>query len=102
NSLNELLSPCRLIGPFHGRGRQMDFHSKDRRPELVPMAITALVAVASMAALLLLDFAPNASQGSADGMITSAVLARAGAIASPSERPVIAAPETIAASQPRH
>jgi hypothetical protein len=73
-----------------------------RSRELVPMAVAALVAVASVAALLLLDFAP-ATQGSADGMITSAVLARAGAIASPTEKPVIAAPATIAASEsPRH
>jgi len=81
----------------------MDFRSKDHRPELIPMAVAALVAVASVVALLLLDFGPGAAQGSGDGMITSAVLARAGAIASPSERPVIAAPETIAASpSPRH
>jgi hypothetical protein len=75
----------------------MDFRSK----ELVPMALAALAAVASMAALLLAELGPGTAQGRADGMITSAVLARAGAIASPSERPVIAAPETVAAS-PRH
>ena len=72
-----------------------------RSRELVPMAVAALVAVASVAALLLLDVAPNTAQGSGEGMITSAVLARAGAIATPSEKPVIAAPETIAVS-PRH
>jgi hypothetical protein len=77
----------------------MDIRRKDQRPELVPMAVAALVAVASVAALLLLDFGSNNSQGNADGMITSAVLARAGAIATPSERPVIAAPETIAVSE---
>ena len=65
------------------------------------MAVTALVAAASVAALLLLDFGPNTAQGSGDGMITSAVLERAGAIASPSERPIIAAPETIAVSPRR-
>jgi hypothetical protein len=75
----------------------MDIRSKDQRPELIPMAVTALVAAVSVAALLLLDFGPGTTQGSADGMITSAVLARAGAIAIPSERPIIAAPETIAA-----
>ena len=82
----------------------MDIRSKDQRRDLFPMAVAALVAVASVAALLLLeDFRPGSAQGSGDGMITSAVLARAGAIASPSERPVIAAPETIAASpSPRH
>ena len=81
-----------------GQGTQMDFRSNDQRPELIPMAVAALVAVASVVALVLLDFAPTA-QGSGDGMITSAVLARAGAIASPSEKPVIAAPETIAVSR---
>jgi hypothetical protein len=81
----------------------MGILGKDRQPELVPMALAALVAVMSVAVLLLLDFGPSNSQGNADGMITSAVLARAGAIATPSERPIIAAPATIAASQsPRH
>ena len=83
------------------RGLQMDFRSGEHRPELIPMALTALVAAASVAALLLLDFGPGTVQGSGDGMITSAVLTRAGATASPSERPIIAAPETIAVS-PRH
>jgi hypothetical protein len=67
-------------------------------PEMIPMAIAAFVAVVSIAALALLDFRPGHSQSNADGMITSAVLSRAGAIATPSEKPVdIAAPETIAA-----
>jgi hypothetical protein len=79
----------------------MGVSRKDQQPELMPMAIAALVAAVSVAALLLLDFAPNNSQGNADGMITSAVLARAGAIATPSERPTnIAIPETIKASEP--
>ena len=77
----------------------MDFHSKDHRPELIPMAVAALVAVASVVALVLLDFGPGTAQGSGDGMITSAVLARAGAVASPSEKPIIAAPETVAVSR---
>jgi len=66
------------------------------------MVIAALVAVASMTALLLLDFGPNSSRGNADGMITSAVLSRAGATATPSEKPTdIAAPKTIAVSEPQ-
>jgi hypothetical protein len=82
----------------------MNVRGKYQQRELLRMTIAALVAVASVAALVLLDFGPNTSQGNADGMITSAVLARAGAIATPSERPVdIAAPETIKAyEQPRH
>ena len=64
------------------------------------MAIAALVAAASVTALLLLDFGPNSARGNADGMITSAVLTRAGAVATPSEKPTgIAAPATIAASE---
>jgi len=58
----------------------MGVHRQDQHPELIRMAIAALVAVASVTALLLLDFVPNNSQGNADGMITSAVLSRAGAI----------------------
>jgi hypothetical protein len=80
----------------------MDAHRKDQHRELVPMAIAALVAVASVTALLLLDFGSISSQDNADTMITSAVLSRAGVIATPSEKPTdIAAPETIAASERR-
>jgi hypothetical protein len=78
----------------------MSIHRKDH-PEILPMAIAALIAAMSLAALVLLDFGPNNSLGNADGMITSAVLSRAGAIATPSERPTdIAAPATIAVSVP--
>jgi hypothetical protein len=78
----------------------MGVYRKDQHPELISMAIAALVAVMSVTALLLLDFGPNSSRGSADGMITSAVLSRAGAIATPSEKPTdIAAPETITVSE---
>ena len=79
----------------------MGVQSKDQHSELLPMVFAALVAVASMTALFLLDFVPNSSRGSADGMITSAVLSRAGVIATPSEKPTdIAAPETITVSGP--
>ena len=68
------------------------------------MAIAALVAMMSVAALALLDFGPTNSQGNGDGMITASVLSRAGATATPSEKPThIAAPETITvAERPRH
>jgi len=80
----------------------MGVHGRDQHSELLPMVIAALVAVASMTALLLLDFGPNSSRGNADGMITSAVLSRAGATATPSEKPTdIAAPKTIAVSEPQ-
>lgn len=63
------------------------------------MAIAALVAIMSVAALALLDFGFNNSPGNADGMITASVLSRAGAIATPSEKPTgIVAPETVAVS----
>ena len=80
----------------------MSARIKDQHKELMPMAIAALVAAASVTALVLLDFGPNRSPGNADGMITSAVLTRAGAIATPSEKPThIAAPATIAVSEQR-
>ena len=72
---------------------------RKNHPEMVRMAIAALVAMMSVAALVLLDFGPNNSQGNADGMITASVLSRAGAIATPSEKPIdIAAPQTIPVS----
>jgi hypothetical protein len=64
----------------------MGVDGKDH-PEMIPMAIAAFVAVVSIAAMALLDFRPGHSQSDADGMITSAVLSRAGAIATPSEKP---------------
>jgi hypothetical protein len=78
----------------------MSARTKDQHRELMPMAIAALVAAASVAALVLLDFGPNSARGNADGMITSAVLTRAGAVATPSEKPThIAAPDTVAVSE---
>jgi hypothetical protein len=78
----------------------MGVDGKDH-PEMIPMAIAAFVAVVSIAAMALLDFRPGHSQSDADGMITSAVLSRAGAIATPSLKSIdTAAPERIAASAP--
>lgn len=77
----------------------MGVPQKDQHRELIPMAIASLVTLACVTALLLLDFGPGNSQGNADGMITSAVVTRAGATATPSEKPSIAAPETIAVSE---
>jgi hypothetical protein len=81
----------------------MSAHKKDH-PEIMPMAIAALVAAMSVAALVLLDFGPGNSLGNADGMVTASVLSRAGATATPSEKPTnVAAPETITvAERPRH
>ena len=77
----------------------MSVSPKDQHRELIPMAIASLLTLACVTALLLLDFGPGNSTGSADGMITSAVVSRAGAIATPSEKPSIAAPETIPVSE---
>jgi hypothetical protein len=77
----------------------MGIPQKDQHRELIPMAIASLLTLACVTALLLLDFGPNNSQGHADGMITSAVVSRAGAIVTPSEKPAIAAPATFAVSE---
>jgi hypothetical protein len=85
---------------FNDRDCQMSVARKDQNQELIPMAIASLITLACVAALLLLDFRPNNSQGNADGMITAAVVSRAGATATPSEKPTgIAAPATIVASE---
>lgn len=69
----------------------------ENQKDLLSMAVAAFVAVASSVSLLLVDRAGNDAQG-ADGMITSAVVARAGAIAIPSEPPQIEAPQTVPVS----
>ena len=67
---------------------------------LTRLYLVGSLAVVSVIALLLLDFGSISSQDNADTMITSAVLSRAGAIATPSEKPTdIAAPETITVSE---
>jgi hypothetical protein len=71
----------------------MTENQKDR----ASMTIAALVAAVSFACLLLLDRTGNDARG-ADGTITSAVVARAGAIVIPSEPPRIRAPQTVPVS----
>ena len=66
-------------------GLAMRTQAKDRRDDLIPVVVTALVAVISTAAILFGDFAPsNTSQGSGDA-ITAAAVSRAGAVLTPSE-----------------
>lgn len=73
---------------------------RNDHPEIMPMAIAALIAAMSLAALVLLDFGPGNSAGNADGMITASVVSRAGATATPSEKPTkIAAPQTVVVSE---
>jgi len=67
----------------------MDTESEDRRGGFMPAVITLIVAVVGTAGILLNDFGPgNDSRGSGNaGMVTAAVVARAGAIEIPSEPP---------------
>jgi hypothetical protein len=69
----------------------------ENQKDLASMTIAALVATVSCACLLLLDRTGDDARG-ADGTITSAVIARAGAIAIPSEPPRIEAPQTVSVS----
>jgi hypothetical protein len=69
----------------------------ENQKDLTSMCIAALVAVASSGCLLLLDHSGSDARG-ADGMITSAVVARAGAIAIPSEPPRAQAPQRVPTS----
>ena len=68
----------------------------ENQKDLTSMSVAAVVAVASSLSLLLLDRTGN-DAGSQDGMITSAVVARAGAVAFPSEPPRIEVPQTVPA-----
>jgi hypothetical protein len=69
----------------------------ENQKDLASMTVAALVAAVSFACLLLLDRTGNDVRG-ADGTITSAVVARAGAIVIPSEPPRIGAPQTVPVS----
>ena len=73
--------------------------TKDERRELVPVIIAAIVA--AIGAFFLWSDLRNNSLGRGDGMITSAVVSRAGAIATPSEPPAhLVVPQTAPVSEP--
>jgi hypothetical protein len=73
--------------------------AKDEGRELIPVIIAAFVA--AIGAFCLWSDLRNDSLGHGDGMITSAVVSRAGAIATPSEPPVhLVVPQTVSASEP--
>jgi hypothetical protein len=73
--------------------------AKDERRELVPVIIAALVA--AIGAFCLWSDLRNDSLGRGDGVITSAVVSRAGAIATPSEPPAhLVVPRTVVPSEP--
>jgi hypothetical protein len=83
------------------RARRIGTQMSDNRKDLTAMAITALIAVVCVIAIVLMDFQTQAGSRGGDGMITASVVARAGAIATPSEPPPhLAAPKTMPAVTP--
>jgi hypothetical protein len=73
--------------------------AKDERRELVPVIIASIVA--AIGAFCLWSDLRNDSLGRGDGMITSAVVSRAGAVATPSALPAhLVVPQTVPASEP--
>jgi hypothetical protein len=72
---------------------------KDERRELVPVIIATIVA--AIGAFFLWSDLRNDSLGREDGMITSIVVSRAGAIVAPSEPPAhLVVQQTVLASEP--
>ncbi len=70
--------------------------AKDERRELVPVIVATIVA--ALGAFCLWSDLSSDSPDREDGMITSAVVSRAGAIATPSEPPAhLVVPETVRA-----
>jgi hypothetical protein len=68
--------------------------TKDQRRELVPVIIAAIVA--AFGAFCLWSDLKNDSQDHGDGIITSAVVLRAGATLTPSHPPAhLAVPQTV-------
>ena len=72
--------------------------AKDERRELVPVIIAGIVA--AIGVFCLWSDLRSDSLGRGDGMITSAVVSRAGVIVTPSELPHhLAVPQTLPASE---
>jgi hypothetical protein len=73
--------------------------AKDERRELVPVVIATIVA--ALGAFCLWSDLRNDSLGHGDGTITSATVARAGVVVTPTERPVhLVVPRTVPVSEP--
>jgi hypothetical protein len=73
--------------------------TRDERRELVPVIIATIVA--AIGAFCLWSDLRSDSMGRGEGMITSAVVSRAGAIVTPSEPPAqLVVPQTRPASEP--
>jgi hypothetical protein len=73
--------------------------AKDERRELVPVIIATIVA--AIGVLCLWSDLRNDPLSHGDGIITSAVISRAGATVAPSEPPAhLVVPQTVLASEP--
>jgi hypothetical protein len=73
--------------------------ARDERRELVPVIIAMIVA--AIGAFCLWSDLRNDSLAHGDGVITSAVVSRAGAIVTPSKPPTdLIVPHTVPASEP--
>jgi hypothetical protein len=73
--------------------------AKDERRELMPIIIASLVG--AIGVFFLWSDLRNEPRGGGDGMITSAIVSRAGATMTPSEpAPHLLVPQTVPASQP--
>ena len=77
------------LSPYPKKRRWPDASSrKNRRGDLIPVMVAAIVAVVGTGAILFNDFGPdNNSLGSGNRMITAAAVSRGGAIEIPSEPP---------------
>jgi hypothetical protein len=80
----------------------MHTQRNDRRGDLRPAMVAAIVAIGATAGILFNDFGPsNASQDrGAARMITAAAVSRAGAIEIPSELPVGQQPKRLEPAVP--
>ena len=79
----------RGLEPTDWEKGQMHAQRNERRGDVIPAIVTAIVAVVAMAGILFNDFGPgNGSQDSGNArMITAAAVSRAGAIETPSDPP---------------
>ena len=79
---------------------QMNAHTTDRHPDLVPMLVAGLIAVLGSVAIFWMDFGPGTdAPGSGDG-ITASVLSRSGATSRPTDPPAhLSIPKTVPVSE---
>jgi hypothetical protein len=65
----------------------MHAQSKGRRGDLIPVIVTVILAVMSIAGILFDDFGPGNNSHGNGNATTAAVVSKAGAILTPSEPP---------------